>query len=144
MVVPYSWGGGWGLDQFAQYLAFRDFRIQQVVATDMVYHFGGKWGHSLGISQVLAYLPWWKIERPENVDRLDWFIQGRKRDWRRDWRWSRRSTWLRGHEVVDSQGRIAGNRNAVVLATHGNMDDVRLFRECVFKRADELFLQKVA
>lgn len=142
MVVSYSWGSGWGFLELAEYLSRRQIFINVAVANDAVRHVGGWWGHYCGLSQVCAYLPFWRLEKPSNVQRFEWFVQGRNRAWRRDW--NRRETWLRGHKWFEENGTECPARHLVPLATHRNMDDSRDFRKRVFELADELFLQRVA
>ena len=140
MIAAYSWGAGWGLTQLVEHLANRSLTVQVAIASDAVRHVGWQWSHFIGLSQVMAYMPWWTIEKPESIAHFEWFVQGRKRKLFRDWR--NDVTWLRGHGWVDERGNEAGIKHVVPYATHTNMDDAPLFRQRVFGLADELFARR--
>lgn len=156
MIVAYSWGAGWGLRQLCEYLADRGLKVQVVVASDAVRHIGWTWSHTLYISQILAYWPWWKIRKPRGIAKPNelrpffgfyWYRQCRKRGIRgaiSDL--FRRSTLLYGHPWVEEAQTDSGvktvecpNGVGVEDVNHTNMDDTEAFRSKVFELADKLY-----
>lgn len=145
MVVAYSWGAGWGLVQLAEHLQDRGLMIDVAVASDAVRHIGWNWSHAVGLSQLLAYFPYWSIEKPGNIDKLHWFRQSRKRNFLADYK--RGTTWLYGHpwiEFKDGKPRTCPNGVGLPMFNHSNMDDAPLFHSQVFNLADHLFQERVA
>ncbi len=145
IVAAYSWGAGWGLLQLASHLAVRGLHINVAIACDGVRHIGWGWSHTLGISQALAYLPFWKLQKPESIDELHWLRQSRRRSLLADWK--NGTTWLYGHEWVDYQygkWETCSNFTPVPDYNHTNMDDAEPFRQKVFSLADRTFLQRAA
>lgn len=144
MAVAYSWGAGWGLIQLAKHLADRGLWIDAAVVSDAVRHIGWQWSHYIGLSQLAAYIPYWSIEKPDNILDLHWFRQNRKRSLLADFK--RGCTWLYGHQWVEQSksGRLVTcpNGYGVPYANHTNMDDAPPFHDKVFEVADKLFLEK--
>lgn len=126
MVVAYSWGAGWGLRQLAAHLAYRNLKIKVAVVSDAVHHVGWSVFHTVGISQVLAYMPWWRIKRPPSIEEFHWFVQSRNRGCSEMWEdfWNR-STLLYGHPSIqrDAVGRWhkCFKGTGVPLANHSNI-----------------------
>lgn len=143
MVVAYSWGAGWGFRQLAQHLGDRGLWIDTAVVSDAVRHVGWQWSHTLGLSQVAAYWPYWSIERPDNVLNFHWFRQSREQHVIEDLK--RGTTLLYGHQWVektkDGRYQTCPNGYGIPYASHTNMDDAQPFHAKVFELADKLFVQ---
>lgn len=140
MLVAYSWGVGYGAVQLLKQLRYRGLKVQAAIFSDGVFHLGGANCHRVGLSQVLAYLPWrWGWQRP--IIRLPvgvidgpthWFIQD-------NFEIDDRNTWLRGHELQMANGNPLPGREAVEGTTHRYMDEAPRFKARVMEVAESLF-----
>jgi hypothetical protein len=144
MVVAYSWGVGYGALRLLRELAYRGVRVAAAVFSDAVFHLWGRLAHLLGVSQVSAYLtrPWGRpqIALPGNEQELPethWFVQDRK-----NFRWSDRNTWLRGHEIVwEATGEPVPGGIPIYHTTHRYMDECIQFQARTIEVANRLFAE---
>lgn len=142
LVIPYSWGGGYGFRELAKSCRRRGIRISGFVASDSVAHFGPAFCHRLsGLysaqiaacwpppwPEFLRTLPRLKIKLPDNINRTNchWFVQ--------------ENSWLRGHDMVwQDTGEPVPNRIVIPGIDHNYMDECVEFRERALLSAYEMF-----
>ena len=150
LVIAYSWGAGFGFINHALACRDRGIEIDHAVLADPIWHFNGKYLrklccseiaigrflHKVGIAQVAAYYPWcecgknWErrpqILVPENVKRVDYFVQ-------------RNDRWLRGHDLIAQDARTVIQRHDIRYRNHSAMDECPEFQHCAIQSAKELF-----
>lgn len=154
MIIAYSWGMGFGAMEFLRALKDRGFECVHLISIDGVYHMGGRMAHRMGASQVKAYYPYsrctrwmtehnWpmtnrkllpprpKMQIPDNVVDMDWFVQ--------------KNSILCGHDLVwEGSGEDCPNRHDVKYRIHSAMDDCPEVWERARTVADNLFLNPTA
>lgn len=140
LCIDYSWSVGNGYVNLARQFQIRGQRIERAIFADGVFHYGGRLGHRLGISQLIACAPRPSgrpcIPIPRNVDHVDWFVQSQK-----NFRWTDWNTWLRGHRIVwddDKKIEVPGRINVEEVLHHW-MDESELFQAHALGVAEEMF-----
>lgn len=139
MLVAYSWGVGYGALRLLHELRRRGVRVNIVVLSDGVRHFGGSVMHRLGVSQVAAYRsrPFGKPQiklYDDAIGELHWFHQN-------NFDLFDRNSWLRGHDIVrQSDGKKFDNEYVISGVQHRYMDELQEFRDKVMECASRLFV----